>query len=330
MTILVTGASGFIGGEFARFALQQGLSVRINGRRAEAVAGLRVLGAEYVEGDLGDAAFVRELCQGVDAVVHCAGAVGVWGPYAHFHHGNVTVTEHVVDACLAQGVRRLLHLSSPSVYFDGRSHVGIREDQLPQRFSDHYGRTKYLAEQRVFAAQAAGLEVLAFRPRFVTGAGDTSIFPRLIDMQRRGRLAIIGEGRNQVDFTSVENLNQALFLGLQAEEQALGRVYNISDGQPQPLWDVVDYVMRRLDLPPVTRRVPYALAYAAASLGETVCRWLPGQPEPPLLRLGVAVMARSFSLDISQARLRLGYQPRDALRDSLDAFCAAWRARGDA
>ena len=327
MKILVTGASGFIGGRFARCALQQGLQVRINGRRAEAVSALREAGGEFVQGDLGDPELVRRLCQDVEAVVHCAGAVGVWGDYAHFYQANVQVTENLIEACLQQDVRRLVHLSSPSVYFDGQAHVGLREEQLPRRFSDHYGQTKYLAEQRVFAAQARGLEVLALRPRFVTGAGDASIFPRLINMQRKGRLSIIGNGLNRVDFTSVDNLNDALLSCLQVGEQALGRVYNISNGEPLPLWEVVNHVLRRLDLPPVTRHLPYGLAYAAAALNEGICRLLPGRPEPTLFRLGVAVMAKDFSLDISQARQYLGYEPRVSLWTALDEFCQWWQAQ---
>jgi nucleoside-diphosphate-sugar epimerase len=327
MKILVTGASGFIGGRFARFALEQGLNVRISARRAEAVAGLVARGAEFIQGDLADPALVQRLCQGVDAVVHCAGAVGVWGSYQSFYQANVTVTENIVEACLQQRVRRLLHLSSPSIYFDGRAHVGITEEQLPKRFSDHYGATKYLAEQKVFAATEFGLQVLAFRPRFVTGAGDTSIFPRLINLQGKGRLSIIGDGLNKVDFTRMQNLNDALFSGLLAGESALGKVYNISNGAPVPLWDVVNYVLRQLDLPPVTRHLPYAVAYAAATLNETVCKLLPGRPEPSLFRLGVAVMAKDFSLDINRARQYLDYDPQVSVWTALDEFCQDWQAR---
>jgi len=326
MNILVTGASGFIGGRFARFALEQGLNVRISGRRAEAVGALVARGAEFIQGDLGDIERVRRLCQGVDAVVHCAGAVGVWGPYADFHQGNVRVTENIIAACVGQGVRRLVQLSSPSVYFDGHAHQGLTENQVPQRFSDHYGKSKYLAEQRVFEAQAQGLEVIALRPRFVTGAGDTSIFPRLIGMQRKGRLSIIGNGLNRVDFTSMQNLNDALFSSLLAGDEALGRVYNISNGAPVPLWDAVNYVLRQLDLPPVTRHLPYGLAYAAAALNEWTCRLLPGQPEPTLFRLGVAVMAKDFSLNIDLARQYLDYDPQVSLWTALDEFCQWWRA----
>ena len=65
-----------------------------------------------------------------------------------------------------------MHLSSPSIYFDGRDHLGLTEEQVPKRFKHPYAATKYLAEQKVFGAQEFGLEVLALRPRFVTGAGE--------------------------------------------------------------------------------------------------------------------------------------------------------------
>lgn len=326
MKILVTGASGFIGGRFARFALEQGLAVRVNGRRAEGVEHLVKRGAEFVQGDLGDAELVQRLCHDVEAVVHCAGAVGVWGSYQHFHQANVVVTENVIEACLKQQVRRLVHLSSPSIYFDGRSHVGIKEEQVPKRFFDHYGKTKYLAEQQVFGAQEFGLEVLALRPRSVTGAGDVSIFPRLINMQRKGRLSIIGNGLNRVDFTSVHNLNDALYSALLAGGPALGKAYNISNGEPVPMWDAINYVLRQLDLPPVTRHLPFALAYGAATLNEGLCRLLPGRPEPTLFRLGVAMMANDFSLDISRARQYLDYQPQVSLWTALDEFSQWWKA----
>ncbi|WP_038831860.1 NAD-dependent epimerase/dehydratase family protein, partial [Pseudomonas aeruginosa] len=78
------------------------------------------------------------------------------------------------------------------------------------------------AEQLVLSARDLGLEVLALRPRFVVGAGDTSIFPRMIQAHRKGRLRILGNGLNRVDFTSVHNLNDALFSCLLAGEPALG------------------------------------------------------------------------------------------------------------
>lgn len=327
MKILVTGASGFIGGRFARFALEQGLTVRVNGRRAESVEHLVRRGAEFIPGDLTDAGLVRELCHDVEAVVHCAGAVGVWGRKQDFMLGNVQVTENIVEGCLKQRVRRLVHLSSPSIYFDGHSHLNIKEDQVPRRFHNHYAATKYLAEQKVFGAMEFGLEVIALRPRFVTGAGDTSIFPRLLNMQRKKRLSIVGNGLNKVDFTSMQNLNEAMLSSLLAMGSALGKAYNISNGTPVPLWDAVNYVMRRMHVPQVTRYRSYGLAYSAAALNEAACMLWPGRPEPTLSRLGMQVMSKDFTLDISRARHYLEYEPKVSLWTALDEFCAWWQAQ---
>jgi nucleoside-diphosphate-sugar epimerase len=327
MKILVTGASGFIGGRFARFALEQGFSVRVNGRRAEGVAHLVRHGAEFIQGDLLDPDLVHELCSDVEAVVHCAGSVGVWGRKQDFLLGNVQVTENIVEGCLKKRVRRLVHLSSPSVYFDGNSHLGIKEEQVAGRFTSHYAASKYLAEQKVFGAEEFGLEVIALRPRFVTGAGDTSLFPRMLAMQRRKRLSIIGNGLNKVDFTSIDNLNQAMLSSLLAADSALGKVYNISNGTPVPLWDAVNYVMRRMDLAQVTRYRSYRLAYAAAAINELACMSWPGRPEPTLSRLGMQVMRKDFTLDISRARHYLDYEPKVSLWSALDEFCDWWKTQ---
>ena len=327
MKILVTGASGFIGGRFARFALEQGFSVRVNGRRAEGVAHLVKHGAEFIQGDLLDPDLVRELCSDVEAVVHCAGSVGVWGRRQDFLLGNVQVTENIVEGCLKKRVRRLVHLSSPSVYFDGNSHLGLKEEQVAGRFRSHYAASKYLAEQKVFGAEEFGLEVIALRPRFVTGAGDTSLFPRMLAVQRKKRLSIIGNGLNKVDFTSIDNLNQAMLSSLLAADSALGKVYNISNGTPVPLWDAVNYVMRRMDLAQVTRYRSYRLAYAAAAINELACMSWPGRPEPTLSRLGMQVMSKNFTLDISRARHYLDYEPQVSLWSALDEFCDWWKTR---
>ncbi len=114
-------------------------------------------------------------------------------------------------------------------------------------------------------------------------------------MQRKGRLAIIGNGLNKVDFTSVQNLNEALLSSLLASGSALGKAYNISNGAPVPLWDVVNYVMRQMDVPQVTRYRSYGLAYSLAALNEGVCKLWPGRPEPTLSRLGMQVMNKKTS-----------------------------------
>lgn len=327
MKILVTGASGFIGGRFTRLALEQGLEVRINGRQAERVEHLVRRGAQFTQGDLLDPDLAKRLCIGVDAVVHCAGASDSWGRHQAFAQTNVEVTENVVEACLKEHVQRLVYLSSAAICFDGRSLLGIKEEQVPGRLLGHSARSKWLAERKVLGAAEFGLETIVLRPHRVTGAGDGQQFARLIEMQRKNRLRIIGDGLNKVDFTSVQNLNQALLSALSAGDTALNQVYNISNGAPIPLWDVVNYVMRQLHLPQVQRYRDFGLAHGSAAVCEAACLLWPGQPRPQLSRIEVQALHEHFTLDINRARHYLGYEPRTSLWTSLDEFCGWWRAQ---
>ncbi|WP_263227350.1 NAD-dependent epimerase/dehydratase family protein [Pseudomonas alabamensis] len=328
MRILVTGASGFIGGRFARFALEQGLDVRVNGRRAEGVEHLVKRGAHFMPGDLGDARLARRVCQGVDVVVHCAGMQGQWGGYQALHHANVVTTENIVEGSLKEHVRRLVYVSSSAVYGTGQHRIEIPEEPLPRRLRGPQALTRFLAEQKVFGAQEFGLETLVVRPHRVTGAGDAGFFPHLMQRHRKRRLAIIGNGLNRVDFTSVHNLNEALLAAVFAEEQALGQVYNLSNGQPLPLWDVVNYVMRQMGMPPVTRYCDPGLAYGLGALSEVACRAWPGRPQPSQSRHEVQALSQDFTLDISRARQRLDYRPQVSLWAALDEFCTWWKGQG--
>jgi 2-alkyl-3-oxoalkanoate reductase len=94
-----------------------------------------------------------------------------------------------------------------------------------------------------------------------------------------------------------------------------------------PVWDVVNYVMRQMEMPPVTRYRSYGLSYSVAALNEAFCAMWPGRPEPSLSRLGMQVMNKDFSLDISRARHYLDYQPKVSLWTALDEFCHWWKVQ---
>ncbi|MOA42241.1 hypothetical protein D3C78_1642750 [compost metagenome] len=125
----------------------------------------------------------------------------------------------------------------------------------------------------------------------------------------------------------MQNLNEALLSSLLATDSALGKAYNISNGTPVPLWDVVNYVMRQMEVPQVRRYRSYGLAYSVAALNEGFCKLWPGRPEPTLSRLGMQVMNKNFTLDISRARHYLDYDPQVSLWTALDEFCAWWKVQ---
>ncbi|MDB6165798.1 MAG: 3 beta-hydroxysteroid dehydrogenase/Delta 5--_4-isomerase, partial [Lacunisphaera sp.] len=203
--VFITGASGFIGGKLAERLLAEGRHVRVLARRP--LPELARLGAEIISGDLDDTAALRQGCEGASTVFHVAGRVGIWGPPADFFQVNVEGTRHVIAACRASGVPRLVYTSSPSVVYNGRDLAGVDESApLCTAAPCAYPTSKAAAEQLVTAANSPGLATVSLRPHLVWGPGDKNVVPRVLALAKKGRLKIIGAGRNKVDVTHITNV----------------------------------------------------------------------------------------------------------------------------
>ena len=305
--VLVTGATGFVGRRLVAALLRRGDRVRALGRNPDACAALAVAGAEVVWADLRDREAVIAACAAVEAVCHVGALSAPWGRAADFHAINVSGTENVLAGCRAHGVGRLVYVSSPNVVFDGTDHRDLTEDApYPRQFMSVYSLTKKLGEDRVRAATAAGLATVTIRPKAVFGPGDTSLLPRLLSAAQMRRLPQVGDGRNLVDVTYVDNVVHALVLALTAAA-AVGRTYTITNGEHVPLWDLIKTVLRRLGLDANLRPLPYRVVYALAGLMELRATLFGG--EPTLTRYSAAILARTQTYNIEAARRDLGYEP---------------------
>lgn len=295
MRALVTGASGFLGGALARRLRADGWTVVEFSRSAG--------------GDVTDAAAVRAAARGCDAVFHVAAKVGLWGRYEDFHRANVEGTRNVVEACREAKVRRLVLTSSPSVVFDGGHVAGWDETApYPERFDSHYSRTKALAEE--LALTAEGVETVALRPHLVWGPGDRHIAPRIVARAKAGKLRRIGDFDELVDTTYIDDAVEAHVLAVRRGEP--GKAYFISQGDPRPQWSIINGILAAHGLPPVDKKVPYALAWAAACVMERLWR-----SEPPLTRFLVKQLTTAHWFDISAARRDLGYAPKVSIEEGL-------------
>ena len=218
----VTGASGFIGGRLAERLLASGRRVRVLARRP--LPALEKLGAEVLLGDLHDAEALHRGCAGAGSVFHVAGRVGVWGPPADFFHVNVEGTRNVIAACRAAGVRRLIYTSSPSVVYHGGDLSGVDESALLCTTAPcAYPTSKAAAERLVSESNSASLATISLRPHLVWGPGDQNVVPRVLALAKKGRLKIIGPGRNKVDVTHISNVVDAHLLAEQALCRATAR-----------------------------------------------------------------------------------------------------------
>jgi len=326
MKTLITGATGFLGGALVRRLNGLGWDVTALGRNPRALAALEAEGIRTLQADLADESAIRVACMGQEIVFHSGALSAPWGRSEEFYRANMLGTRNVVRGCLEANVQRLVHVSTPSIYFRYEPRLNVKEnDPLPAKPVNEYARTKLLAEAEVDCAHADGLPVVTIRPRAIFGPGDTTILPRLIGRLATGRLPVIGDGKNIADLSYVENVVDALLLCAESPESTFGKKYNITNGESVVLWDMVRKVADALGYLPPRGRIPYRIADAAAGLLEVACRLLPSQPEPPLTRYTVGVIAHSTTLDISAARRDLGYNPRISVEDGFEKFIDWWK-----
>jgi nucleoside-diphosphate-sugar epimerase len=325
-SVLVTGGGGFLGAAIVRLLAARGDRVRSFSRRGHPA--LDPLGVEQLQGDISDPDAIDRACVGVDVVHHTAAKPPPWGRRQDYDRVNVAGTESVIAACRRRGVGRLVHTSTPSVVFDGRDLEGVDESTpYPERFPTDYARTKAEAERMVVRAGAAGAPAtICLRPHEIWGPGDPHFAPRIL--ARASRLRRIGDGRNLVDTTYIDNAAEAQILAadrLRENPKLSGRVYFISQGEPIAAWDMIDAILMAAGRPPVRGWVSHRFARSAGWACEAVYRMLRLPGEPPMTRFVADALARHHWFDIGAARRELGYTPRFSTAEGLKRL-AAWFA----
>jgi 3beta-hydroxy-delta5-steroid dehydrogenase/steroid delta-isomerase len=335
---VVTGGSGFVGRALVRLLLDQGYRVRIFDRAGHAELDPR---AELVLGDLRNAAEVRAAVVGAGSVFHTASLIHLAGVARRrvrrqVFAVNVTGTRHVIEACRAEGVPRLVYTSSNNVGLDRAADVTDGDERAPyaRRFVDLYSETKSLAEREVLdAGKQAGLYTCALRPGGIWGphAGGVMLDKVLERIARDGVLMRIGPGA-LADNTHVDNLCDAHLLAARAlaqrPEQVSGQAYFITDGDPCDPFEWFMPLFEGLGVRPLSLRLPAKLMYGVGY----ACEWGERLGVAPALltRIEVLKLTRKHSFRIDKARRELGYEPRVSTRAGLEAclpYARAYLAR---
>jgi nucleoside-diphosphate-sugar epimerase len=319
---LVTGAGGFLGQYIVEQLVARGDRVRAFSRGR--YPALESLGVEQLQGDILNAAAVRAACKNIECVFHVAALAGIWGRWKDYYGINTIGTIHVVQACRQERIPRLVFTSSPSVTFMGRDQCGVDETTgpFPARWLAYYPYTKALAEHAVLDADGYdGLSTCALRPHLIWGPRDQHLIPRLLDRARRGQLRQVGDGKNLIDATYVENAAAAHLLAADAlapGSPLSGRAYYISNGEPVNCWGWISEILALAGLPPVKRRISLRAAYAAGAVLESLWTLLGRRDEPRMTRFLAAQLATSHYFDISAARRDFGYEPRVTMAQGME------------
>jgi 2-alkyl-3-oxoalkanoate reductase len=313
--ILVTGASGFVGGRVANALEWAGHDVVRVGRR-------KLDRSNYISCDLAEKWPIEKL-KGCDVVVHAAARASPWGPRRAFVRDNIDATRNLLAYCAAVGNPRIVHLSSSSVYYRAEDQLGISESTpLPRRFVNTYAETKRASEEIV--EQYPGVWSI-LRPRAVFGPGDTVLLPRILEAARRGKLPFLYRAGTPVvgDLIYVDNLVDQIAQA--ATRDGIAGTVNVSNGEPIAVMDLILAILHRMGIPSPSRRVSVRQAMFAATLLEWAYQLGRVRSEPPITRFGVHVFAYSKTFDVTRMLQWFG-PPKINLDQGIDRTVRAWSA----
>jgi nucleoside-diphosphate-sugar epimerase len=277
------------------------------------------MGVEQIQGDICDNAAMEQALKGVDLVFHTAAKAGIWGNYSDYYKTNVIGTQNVIAGCIKHHITRLIYTSSPSVVFNGADMEGVNESlPYPATYHAHYPKTKTIAEQNVIKASGEGLMTIILRPHLIWGPRDKHFVPRIIS--RAKHLIKVGKGKNLVDTVYIDNAADAHIMaadGLGKNPKLSGNIYFISQGDPVPLWDMINHILRAAGLAPVRRSMPHRIAWLIGWLLEIVYSAFHISGEPRMTRFLADELAKAHWFDISAAEKDLGYIPRVSIKEGL-------------
>jgi 2-alkyl-3-oxoalkanoate reductase len=331
-TILVTGASGFIGGAVASALVERGYDVRATYRRADPPEALKKLaenGAELIRFDLESSNPYDPLVAECDYVVHTAARVVDYGKLDPFISANIDVTRRLVESANAAGCRRFVFLSSISVHGFGK-HLDSTESGPYYPLTSHYQRTKIEAENIVRSCHADSFETVIVRPGLVYGPGDTTTLVPFFELLEKRSLPRIAGFETMNCPVFISDLVDGIILAIETSE-ASGGVFNLTSGEKVSLWEAVTVVASLIGAPAPRLRLPQWIARAGAAIYEAASRITGYRFRPPLTRYLAAQLNNNFHFSPERARAVLGFDPKvnwqEGIRVSVDAYFDRKRSR---
>lgn len=327
MNCFVTGASGFIGANLVHELVARKHTVKALLRPGSDLRGLEGTEFERVEGDLSDAAKLKEAMYGCEWCFHVAASYHLWlRDYRPMYAANVEGTRNVIQAAAAAGCERIVYTSTVGCIglpesVGGR--VASSDETTPVRegqMVNHYKRSKWQAEQLAIRMAHDGLPVIIVNPSAPVGPRDVKPTPTgqvIVDFLNRRMPAYLDTGLNWVHVRDV-----AVGHILAAQKGQIGERYILGHSEGNWTMKQAFAVLEEITGVRAPRlRIPYAVALGAAYVSEAVSLLTRRPPKAPLG--GVRMARHKMFFNPAKAIRELGLPqtpPRQALADAADWF----------
>ena len=317
MHVLVTGATGFLGGNLVRHLLRQGHHVRALKRPDTPASLLNGREIDIVEGDVTDPRSLLMATRGVEAVYHVAALVSYWRPLRRrLYEVNVEGTRNVIDASLRSGVRRLVHTSSI-----GALPIGNGSSRFGGIAEVQYWKTKYWAREVALQAIDRGLEVVVVSPAWTFGQGDV--------YWKAGRLFRLVAQRSFIPiphgYTTTCDVDDVCVGHIAAMDRGRPGADYVLGGAVVTFVDLVHQIASVMGRRVRVTRMPYPLAQAMGWIVYALS--LLSRREPAVTPEVVRILGLGRAYSSALAIRDLGY-PQTPLRISLEKTYRWYREHG--
>lgn len=319
----VIGGSGFLGQYMVERLLEKGYSVNVFDIRK----GFENERVQFFLGDLCSKQDLLPALQGVTTVFHCASPAPSSDNRDLFYKVNYVGTRTILGACKEAGVQKLVLTSSASVVFEGTD-IKNGTEALPyaKKPIDYYTETKILQEKEVLGANDPehNFLTIAIRPHGIFGPRDPQLVPILVETAKSGKMKfMIGNGKNLVDFTYVENVVHGHILAaehLQKDSPLCGKSYHITNDEPIPFWTFLSRILVGLNYDAPKYCIPYWLAYYLALFLSLIVLILSPlvRIKPTFSPMRVALAGTFHYYSCEAAKKDMGYRPVVRLEEALE------------
>ncbi|KPJ65507.1 hypothetical protein AMJ44_10030 [candidate division WOR-1 bacterium DG_54_3] len=319
--ILVTGATGFLGNRLIEVLTQRGYSVRGLARKLSNIEKLKEFKAEIFFGDVGSMDSLKPVFEGIDIVIHAAADTA--GHQEDSELSTIQGTRNIIDLCKHNQIKKLIYLSSCSVYgvADYKKGQVVTEDSSLERFPEkrgYYSEAKLKAEEIVVSAKDRGyLPIVCLRPGTIFGLGG-EIFPPMMGFALGSRLfGIIGNGEFVLPLVDIDNLVDAIIAAIEKQESA-GSIFNVVDSDRVTKKMYVEMLLQKIYPKSRYIYIPLWFLYSTVFAQEIIAKLF--RRKPFLTRYRLISSQKNILYDSSKIQRELNWTPPYAIKETINAL----------